>query len=178
MRILGLCGSLRSQSSNRSLLEAGKICAREICDFNLYTEVAELPHFNPDQDFTDFEAVVRLADQVRAADAIVVSSPEYARGIPGAFKNALDWLVGTDAFVEKPYALWSASTRSMHADECLRGVLDTMSGVEVTGASVTVPLLGTSKQANQIAADVAQREILSRALCDIIAFVDRLVEPA
>jgi NAD(P)H-dependent FMN reductase len=177
MVILGLCGSLREQSSNRTLLEAGQLCADGICDFSLYTQVAELPHFNPDLDFTHFDAVVRLVDQVRAADAIVVSSPEYARGIPGAFKNALDWLVGTDAFVEKPYALWSASTRSMHADECLRGVLNTMSGLEVVDASVVLPLLGTTTKAVQLAVDADQREVLERALYEIVAFVDRLLQP-
>ncbi|MGH8264427.1 MAG: NADPH-dependent FMN reductase, partial [Steroidobacteraceae bacterium] len=60
-----------------------------------------------------------------------MSTPEYARGYPGALKNALDWLVNTDAFVNKPFMLLNASSRSTVAQETLVTVLQTMSGIHV-----------------------------------------------
>ena len=80
---------------------------------------------------------------MRSADGLIISTPEYARGYPGALKNALDWLVDTDAFVAKPFIMLSASARSTIGRDTLITVVETMSGVHVVEASITVNLLGT-----------------------------------
>ncbi len=88
-----------------------------------------------------------------AADGLLVSSPEYAHGVPGALKNALDWLVGGPEFVGKPVALLNASPRAVHAQASLAETVRTMSGRVVEGASVAVPLLARGLDAAAIAAD-------------------------
>jgi NAD(P)H-dependent FMN reductase len=72
----------------------------------------------------------------------LIASPEYAHGVTGTIKNALDWLVSFEPFVDKPVAVLNTSPRAHHADDALRETLKTMSAVVVEQASITVPLLG------------------------------------
>ena len=80
--------------------------------------------------------VVELEALVRHADALLICSPEYARGVPGSLKNALDWLVSSDAFVGKPVALINTSPRATHAQASLALTLETMAGRMVPEASI------------------------------------------
>ena len=93
---------------------------------------------------------------MRQADGIVVSTPEYARGYPGALKNALDWLVNTDAFVHKPFMLLNASKRGVVAQQTLTVVLQTMSGLHIAEADADVALLGTQANAEWIVSPSAE----------------------
>jgi chromate reductase len=75
---------------------------------------------------------------IGAADALLISTPEYAHGLPGSLKNALDWLVGSHEFPGIPFGLVSTSSRSVHAPAQLLDVVRTMSAVIVDDACVTV----------------------------------------
>lgn len=150
MRILAISGSLRSASTNTNLLTAATNLAPDGVEFQVTRLIAELPAFNPDTGTEHYSVVNAWVQEVRAADGIVVSTPEYARGYPGALKNALDWLVGTDAYIDKPFMLLNASARSKVAQATLTTVLETMSGVHIETASTTVPLLGTTLSAAEI----------------------------
>jgi NAD(P)H-dependent FMN reductase len=89
--------------------------------------------------------VLALSGSLRAASinsALLIASPEYAHGVSGAIKNALDWLVGFEPSVGKPVVVLNASPRAHHADDALRETLRTMSAVIVESASVSIPLLG------------------------------------
>ena len=84
----------------------------------MYDGLARLPHFNPDLDEEGAvapPAVAELRDLVTAADLLVICSPEYAHGLPGALKNALDWLVSSPAMVGKRVTIINASSRSTYA---------------------------------------------------------------
>lgn len=142
MRVLGISGSLRSDSSNHALLRAIAQVAAD-CAVEIYDGIAGLPHFSPDRDVEPAPAeVARLRRLVREADALVVSSPEYAHGMPGSLKNALDWLVSGVEIAGKPTLVWSASpSGALHAHPQLLEVLRTMSAdvllagaLQVTGA--------------------------------------------
>ena len=109
MKIVAICGSLRTRSSNLALLRAAASLAAEV---EIYEGLAKLPHFNPDDDVegaTPPPAVGELRAKLAEADGILISSPEYAHGVPGSLKNALDWLVSDGALVDKPVALINAS---------------------------------------------------------------------
>lgn len=108
MRVVGISGSLRARSSNDALLRALADVARHERTFARWDRVGELPHFNPDLDgeeATPPAVVAELRTVLRAADAVVLCTPEYAHGVPGALKNALDWLVSDGALVDKPVAV-------------------------------------------------------------------------
>jgi chromate reductase, NAD(P)H dehydrogenase (quinone) len=155
IRILAISGSLRAASSNTHLLEAAQSLAPERMELRLYEGLSRLPHFNPD---LDGEApppeVLDLRRRIAEAHGLLICSPEYARGVPGSLKNALDWLVSCSAFPDKPVALFNASQRSTHAQESLRLTLQTMSARLIDSACITVALLGTKLDAPGIASDV------------------------
>ncbi len=84
MRILAISGSLRATSSNTAVLQVAKILASPGIDIVLYSELANLPHFNPDLDCEPLPDVVKsLRQQIKASDGILIFSPEYAHGVPG-----------------------------------------------------------------------------------------------
>jgi chromate reductase len=154
MLILAISGSLRAGSSNTAVLQAMRSLAPAGVEVRLYDGLDRLPHFNPDRDGADLpEPVAALRDLVAQADAILISSPEYARGVPGSLKNALDWLVGGSEFPDKPVALVNTSPRSTHAQASLALTLGTMSARLIEAAFVTVPLLGVARTADEIASD-------------------------
>ena len=165
--LTGICGSLRARSSNLELLRAAAKLAAASMRLTIYTELATLPHFNPDLDGENAvppAAVHALRSTVAAADGILISSPEYAHGVPGSLKNALDWLVSGPEVVHKPIGVLSASSRSTYAHEQLVETLRTMSATIVAGASVAIPVSGRHLDATAIAADADLNRLLHSAL--------------
>ena len=120
MKILALSGSLRTNSYNRAIIEALHQLDNDV---DIYENLGKLPLFNPDLDIYTLEEdnspkeVVDFRKKVRQADVFVISTPEYAHQISGVLKNALDWLVSSDAIVAKPMVVISASTSAMGGDK-------------------------------------------------------------
>jgi chromate reductase, NAD(P)H dehydrogenase (quinone) len=165
VRVLAISGSLRLASSNSALVGAAARLAPEGVDVSVYRELGQLPAFNPDLDGADPPAVVaRLRAALQACDAVLISSPEYAHGAPGALKNALDWVVGSGELVDKAIALVNASGRATHAWASLAETLAVMSARVVPDASVTVSLDGCALDADGIAADGTRSRALRSAI--------------
>ena len=114
-KVLLISGSLRRASTNTALLETARVVAPRSLTLCSYSGIADLPHFNPDDDRPPRDlAVELLRDAIRSADAVLFSTPEYAGGLPGSFKNALDWEVGDDqigSLNEKPVAWINGAPR-------------------------------------------------------------------
>ena len=169
MNVLAISGSLRLGASNTSLLEAAARVAPAGIVVNRYPSIAVLPHFNPDDDTFDQstlpEVVAEFRRLIGEADALLLSTPEYAHGLPGSFKNALDWLVGSTEFPGKPVAIISPSARSTYAQAQLREILKTMSAHIVESASVVVALPKREMDVDDIVAD----EELTKALRSVFA---------
>ncbi|HKR58167.1 MAG TPA: NADPH-dependent FMN reductase [Pyrinomonadaceae bacterium] len=143
MKVLALSGSLRSISINSALLRAASKLAPPEVSVTVFDNLGELPLFNPDREENPPAAAVRLRSQVADAEALLIASPEYAHGVTGTIKNALDWLVSFEPFAYKPVAVFNASPRAQHADTSLREILRTMAAIIVEPASITIPLLGS-----------------------------------
>jgi chromate reductase, NAD(P)H dehydrogenase (quinone) len=154
MKVLALCGSLRSASINAALLRATARLAAPPQVVTLFTQLAALPLFNPDLEDAPPAAVQRLRQAVRDCDALLIASPEYAHGISAPLKNALDWLVSFEPFVGKPVAALNASPRAHHAYQALLETLQTMSAQLVTEACITLPLLGSGLDESGMMRDV------------------------
>jgi chromate reductase, NAD(P)H dehydrogenase (quinone) len=172
MMILAISGSLRVTSSNTAVLRAAARLAPTGVDIVLFDGIAGLPFFNPDFDGDLLPApVAAFRTLVGEADGILISSPEYARGIAGVLKNALDWLVASFEFPDKPVALINTSPRATHAVAALTLTLETMSARLVEGASVSLPLLGTANDAASIVADNTLADPLRDAIARFAAAI-------
>lgn len=143
MKVLAISGSLRAASINSMLLRAAVGLAPSHVQLIIFDRIGKLPLFNPDLESHCPQEVLALYKAVAASDALLIASPEYAHGVTGTIKNALDWLVGFEAFAGKIVAVWNASPRAYHADGALRETLKTMAAVIVEPASVAIPLLGS-----------------------------------
>lgn len=164
VRVLAISGSLRKASLNTALLEAVAELAPPNIQIKLYLGLAQLPLFNPDLVTPSPAAVDDLYHHIQAADALLIASPEYAHGISGVMKNALDWMVGNDSFVNKPVALFNASPRATLAQAALRETVATMSAIVIDDACITLPIAGHHHNRNDIAADTKIRSDIFDAL--------------
>jgi chromate reductase, NAD(P)H dehydrogenase (quinone) len=177
VHVLAISGSLRRASSNSALVNAAVRLAPAGVDVSVYGDLAAIPPFNPDLDTEAVPAAVAtFRSSLDACDAVLISSPEYAHGVPGVLKNALDWIVGSGELIGKPIALINASARASHAHASLSETLTTMSGRVIAEASVIVPLDGTGLDADGIA-DNPRFSILLRSAVDALVHATVAVAP-
>lgn len=175
MRFLCIAGSLREASTNRALLQAMAADAPQGIDLVIYDELGQLPIFNPDNEGERTPAIVtRLIDATTSADGVIIACPEYAHGVPGGIKNALDWLVSGPAAVGKPAMLIHASPRSLFAREALRETLKTMSFAVFDGAELEIALIGKKPDEwASILVESAHQAVMRETLAAFEAFVRR-----
>ena len=172
MKLLAISGSLRAVSSNTAVLRAAVRLAPGDVEIVLFDGLAGLPFFNPDLDGdTVPDTVAAFRRLVGEADGILISSPEYARGVAGVLKNGLDWLVASSEFPSKPVALINTSPRATHALAALTLTLETMSAQLVKEACVTLPLLGTASDEAAIVANDALAAPLREAVARFAAAI-------
>lgn len=143
--LLAVSGSNRSDSKNSQLLRRIQEEYARIVQVEIFDAIDRLPHFNPDIEFAPNDDLFKWRKALIQADAVLISTPEYAHGIPGSLKNALDWVVGSGELMDKKIGLiFSSSSEAMFVQVQLLEVLKTMSarvsadwsfktsGVEVT----------------------------------------------
>ncbi len=111
MLILAISGSLRGASSNTELLKTVTRAMPTSAEMRLFEGLGNLPAFNPDIEPAP-ESVSAFRTLIAAADAVAISTPEYAHGVPGVLKNALDWLVGSGELYRKPVVLLHRSSNT------------------------------------------------------------------
>ncbi|MCP3474039.1 NAD(P)H-dependent oxidoreductase [Bradyrhizobium sp. CCGUVB1N3] len=172
MKIATISGSLRAGSSNTAALRAAARLAPAGVEVIPFEGIAELPFFNPDLDGDDVPAPVgAMRNLIGRVDGLLISSPEYARGVAGVLKNALDWLVGSHEFPGKPVALINTSPRATHALAALTLTLETMSARIAKEACLTLPLLGGAFDEHGIVADPAVAGPLRSAMERFAEFI-------
>jgi NAD(P)H-dependent FMN reductase len=142
----------------------------------LYDGLDELPHFNPDHDVSPLHpAVADLRARIANADAVLLSTPEYAGALPGSFKNLLDWTVGGGEIYGKPVAWVNASaspTSSADAYESLRKVLGYVGAVVVEPACAHIPLARNAIGTDGHIVDPSIRESLGEVLGALLAHIE------
>lgn len=138
--VLALSGSLRRASLNTAMLTMATECAPPGLAVTMFTGMGALPLFNPDLESREPWQVARLRTGIAGADALLIASPEYAHGVSGVMKNALDWMVASGVLMDKPVALWNASPRASHAIAALRETLRVMAArlVDVAGFELLI----------------------------------------
>ena len=123
-KVLAICGSTRKTSSNLNLIHAISDLTKEKFEIKVFEGLSDIPHFNPDLDNeTPPEAVKNFRNQLKEVDGILICTPEYAMGVPGTLKNAIDWTVSSCEFSNKPTALITASSVGENGHESLMKTL-------------------------------------------------------
>jgi chromate reductase len=179
MRVLGISGSLRRDSYNRKLLRhAGELFASEGVEFEIYEGLKGVPPYDEDDDMEGApEAVSRIRDAVRAADAVFFTTPEYNSSIPGALKNALDWVSrppATNAMRNKPVAVIGASAGmfgAVWAQAELRKVLGAM-GARVVAVGRAMDRFDANGRLNEPNLEEEVREVAATLIAEARKFAD------
>lgn len=167
MNILALSGSLRKSSYNTAAIKALSLLAPDSVEMTM-GNIGDLPLFNPDREGEEIAALTALKTALNNASGLIISSPEYAHGISGPLKNALDWLVSSEHFPYMPVMFINTSPRATHAMKALNEVVKTMSGNIIESANVSIPLLGSELDANGILDNQEISSALTAGLNELI----------
>jgi len=172
--VLLISGSLRSRSTSSAVLKTAVAVAPEGIEPAMYEELGHLPPFNPDDDQSPLDpAVSDLRGRIRAADAVLLSTPEYAGALPGSFKNLLDWTIGDDeagSIYEKPVAWINASPRgAIDAHESLRKVLGYANVAIVESACIRIEVSTAMLDDDGLIRDDDLRHRIAGALMELVA---------
>lgn len=151
LHILGISGSLRSGSVHTAILKYLGDTVPEHT-FTICDGIEDIPNFNPEKDISPAPAAVQhFRGQLAAADMVIICTPEYAYGIPGALKNALDWVVSSGEMVDKPVGVITASGLGEHAHAALLLVLTAMNAKIPEGSTLLIPWIKSKlNAANEI----------------------------
>ena len=179
LKILGISGSLREGSFNKSALRAAAELAPEGVEIETF-DIGRLPLFNQDDEQNPSEAVVEFKQKIREADAIIFSTPEYNYSIPGVLKNAIDVAsrpYGDSAWDGKPALIIGASIGNIataRAQYDLRKMMVFLNMHPINRPEVMIGTCGDKFDAEGNLTDEATRKIIGQALEALVAWTHRL----
>jgi len=143
-KVWAISGSTRQQSTNDNLIKAIADLSAETLDITVYKAIAQLPQFNPDEDTEDVAAeVTEFRNLLDVADGIIICTPEYAHGVPGTLKNAIDWTISSSNFPHKPTMLITASTDGKYGHAALLETLKVIEAKNVIKLQLVIPFIKT-----------------------------------
>jgi chromate reductase, NAD(P)H dehydrogenase (quinone) len=160
--IIALCGSTKLISTNIDLLNSISILTKDQFNIHIYPSLTLLPHFNPDID-NEIQVPNTVKDfrvAFKNADGIIISTPEYAMGVPGTLKNALDWTVSSMEFSNKPVALFTASTSGYKAHDSLLNTLQVIEA-NIMNTHLVISFAKTKIKNTTIVDDKTKAEVIA-----------------
>ncbi len=172
IKILGISGSLRSNSSNTNVLKSIAGFKPDEIEFVIFEGLDQMPHFNPGQDGN--QAVLNFKIAISNAAAVIFCTPEYAFGVPGVLKNALDWTVSTGELNDKPVSVISASPLNSGGDKALASLLLTLTalGTKRNDASaLSIPNIKIKSSADGVLTDENTLDQLKKQLDNLLKLI-------
>lgn len=168
-KIVALSGSLRKHSGNTAILNILSSMAKvKAVEFEIYEGLDNLPFFSPEIDNENVQnSVKEFRNFLKNSNGIIICTPEYAFGVPGVLKNALDWLVSSAEFYEKPVATISASPTPMGGDkahESLRHTMTALGANMIEGGMLIIPFVRVKMDKEGNVTDPSLRESLEKLL--------------
>ena len=170
IRILAIPGSLRPDSSSHSLLNIIARLIPENINFEIYSDIGNLPHFDGSE--TPASSVHNFREKIATADGVLICTPEYAFGVPGSLKNALDWTVSSGEFVEKPVALITASSQGEKGHESLRNTLTAISSKQHPSTSLLISFIRAKVKDGEIV-DAETEKLVREVANNFIALLTK-----
>ena len=138
IKILAIAGSLRKDSSNHRVLNKIASIVPGDVEFSIYNDLGRLPHFDGEE---NYPLITDWRKQLQDADGILICTPEYAFGVPGSLKNALDWTVSSGEFYDKPVALITASSSGDKGHASLLQTLTALSAKMTDETKMLIPFI-------------------------------------
>lgn len=179
IRILGIAGSLRKDSYNKAILRAAVKLAPDDAELEVF-DLEGIPPFNQDMENQPPEKVKDFKAKIRAADALLIATPEYNYSIPGVLKNAVDWAsrpYGDSAFTGKPVAVMGAAPGMLgtaRAQYHLRQCFVFLNMYPVNQPEVMVSFAGEKVDRNGRVTDPMTREKIKELLASLVGWIKRL----
>ena len=173
-KIFAIPGSTRQRSSNLSLLKAIADLFPEKLEIIIFDGLSSLPPFDPDTDDENIPAQVQdFKQQITNADGVLICTPEYAHGVPGTLKNAIDWTVSSCEFSKKPTALITASTDGRFGHNALLETLRVIEAEDIDELQLLIQFIKTKvDDDNKIKDDKTLSDVL-QLMNKLIATIDR-----
>ena len=175
--IVAISGSLRANSTNTAILRAISKLAPDNIDISIYEGIGNLPHFNPELDGEiPLLPVQNWRTRLKEADGVLFCTPEYAHGVPGVLKNALDWIVSSGEFMHKPTAVISASPSldgGEKANASLVQTLRVMMAEIVAGSTLCIPTISAKLDTQCQITDLDTVRSLRSLLNTLVETIDR-----
>jgi chromate reductase, NAD(P)H dehydrogenase (quinone) len=166
INILGICGSLRASSSSMAIMKFVAAMSPPGVEFVIFEGLGDLPHFNDSPVIPS--AIQKFQQLLKQADGVFICTPEYAFGVPGSLKNALDWTVGTGDFVDKPVALVTASSAGDKAHASLLQTLNAIAARIAGDGTLLISFVRSKLDERGEVRDPATREALRSVLDALI----------
>jgi len=179
MKIIGIAGSLREGSYNKALLRAAQQLAPAGTEIEIF-DLEGIPPYNQDLDNDMPSRVKELKAKIKAADAVLIATPEYNYSIPGVLKNAIDWASrppGANSWDGKPAAIMSASIGMLggsRAQYHLRQAFVYINMHPVNRPEVMVPFVAAKVDAAGRVTDEKTREKIKELLESLVAWTKRI----
>jgi chromate reductase, NAD(P)H dehydrogenase (quinone) len=179
LKFIGISGSLRAGSFNSGALRAAQELCPEGVSLEIY-DISEFPPFNQDQDADPPQIVTDLKAAIRAADAVVICSPEYNYSIPGHLKNVIDWAsrpYGDSAWEGKPAAIMGASIGAIATARMqyhLRQVMVFLNMHPLNKPEIMIGNCADKFDADGRLTDEATRQHISKMLAALVDWTNRL----
>ena len=180
MNLLGIAGSLRAGSFNASLIRAAAAAAPEGAPVTPFERLGDILPYNDDEKQKAIpDAVAALAGQIRAADGLLISTPEYNYGVSGVLKNAIDWIsrVPDQPFANKPIGVMGAAMGGLgtaRAQYDLRRSFIFLEGLVMNRPEIFVGAAHTKFDGNGALTDAPTRDILTDYMKAFAAWVERV----
>jgi chromate reductase, NAD(P)H dehydrogenase (quinone) len=166
IRIIAIPGSLRKNSSSNLILKAISEMIPDTVSFEIFEGVGNLPHFNDPEvvpsEITNFRA------KVRSANAVLICTPEYAFGVPGSLKNAVDWTVSSGDFFDKPVGLITASSQGEKGHAALMLVMAAISAKVINDATLLISFVRSKLDAEGKIKDPSLAGDLNRLVANLV----------
>lgn len=171
--ILAISGSLRAESTNLKIIKDIARGAAEKLNFTVYQGLSTLPQFNPDLDTEEPpETVMDLRRRIKESDGVLICTPEYVFGVPGALKNAIDWTVSSGDFSGKPTALITASLGGEKAHESLLLTLQTVEAKIGENTALLVSYARAKVNTEGVVTDATTVEALKLLIDSLTRIID------
>lgn len=170
IKILAVSGSLRGSSSNSIIIKAiGKMMPGHV-NYVVYNGLGTIPHFNDTDEPS--ESLSNWKEQVSSADGILISIPEYAFGVPGTFKNALDWTVSSGEFYRKNVAVITASTSGEKAHEALLNILTALNSNVLEGGTLLIKFVRSKLNDKGEISDAATLQAVQSVISALLTSIE------